>query len=105
MGRLVGVDYFFEPVCLSTDQNDATELRRLRREENEEEYREKQLANAARIQSQFEGRVIRRTLKSVDWMGRPLLDIPPYEAHMVYLDLTEREKTIIQTLTESVGDR
>ena len=126
MGRLTGVPYFFTENAYQEEKIDATNLRRAKKEQTEEDENEndeekndddkdKGLDNdnlvkscqqliAQRMQAQFEGRVIRRTIDSKDWQGRQLLSLPPYRAIHAILDLTERETAVISAKAEEVKD-
>lgn len=123
MGRLTGVAHFFTEDAHQEEKNDAANLRKARREQAQDEddevnkdhdcdnYNDNdnptklcQNAIAQRMQAQFQGCVIRRTIDSRDWMGRSLLNIPPYKAIHAILDLTEREMAVIAKKAEEVKD-
>lgn len=57
---------------------------------------------ARRMQDQFDGRILRRTVNSVDWEGNPLITLPPYETIMVKLKLEDREMKIMEYLAAKV---
>lgn len=64
-----------------------------------------QILIARRMQVQFEGRLLRRTIDSLDNDGRPLLNLPGCKKIYCPLRLTKREFEIITVLVESVKDR
>jgi hypothetical protein len=117
MGRLTGVAHFFTEDAHQEEKNDSANLRKARREQVHDEYdgddededdeepiKLCQYSIAQRMQSNFQGRVIRRTIDSKDWKGRSLLNIPPYQAKHAILNLTEREMTIIAAKAEEIKD-
>jgi hypothetical protein len=58
-----------------------------------------------RMQAQFSGRILRRTTDSVNWKGKPLLDLPPHKVIIGILKLTGRELEIIQKRAEDARGR
>ena len=112
MGRLTGVPHFFTEEAHQEEKNDVANLRRARREKADDDDEDDeddpvklcQYSIAQRMQAQFEGRVIRRTIDSKDWQGRVLLNLPPYKAIHAILDLTERETALIAKKAEEVKD-
>ncbi len=58
-----------------------------------------------RIQGQFEGRIIRRTLDSKDCEGKTLLNLPLCKQIHGILTLTDREQQIIEALAQQAKDR
>ena len=116
MGRLVGVPYFFTADAHQEEKNDAASLRRAKKELPEDynpldgdgeddPVKACQVLIAQRMQAQFQGRVIRRTIDSKDWEGNLLLNLPPYSAQHAILDLTPREMAIISAKAEAVKDQ
>jgi len=116
MGRLTGVPHFFTEEAHQEEKNDTNNLRRARKELAQEDYDENdidmdddpvklcQYSIGQRMQAQFEGRVIRRTINSKDFQGRFLLNIPPYKSIHAILDLTERETALIEAKAEEIKD-
>jgi hypothetical protein len=117
MGRLTGVPHFFSEEAHQEEKNDTNNLRRARKELTQDDYDENdndidnddpvklcQYSIGQRMQTQFEGRVIRRTINSKDWEGRFLLNIPPYKSIHAILDLTERETALIEAKAEEIKD-
>lgn len=116
MGRLVGVPHFFTPDAHQEEKTDAARLRKAKKEMPEDynpleddgeddPVKACQVSIAQRMQGQFQGRVIRRTIDSKDWEGRMLLNLPPYRAQHAILDLTPREMAIISAKAEAVKDQ
>ena len=116
MGRLVGVPHFFTPDAHQEEKTDAARLRKAKKEMPEDynpleddgeddPVKACQVLIAQRMQGQFQGRVIRRTIDSKDWEGRMLLNLPPYRAQHAILDLTPREMAIISAKAEAVKDQ
>jgi hypothetical protein len=108
MGRLVGIPYFFSQNALADQQADAAELRRAKVEkqeqgigEQEDPYRLCQVKTSHRMQKQFMGRVIRRTVASRDMDGKPLINLPPLAIVYGVVNLTNREMAIIDAQTEA----
>jgi len=117
MGRLTGVVHFFSEEAHQEEKNDAMNLRRARKEQFQGDYDDNenddddddpikmcQYLIAQRMQGQFKGRVIRRTIDSKDWQGQLLLKLPPYKSIHAILDLTERETALIEAKAEEVKD-
>jgi len=98
MGRLVGIPYFFTDDAHEEEKHDFSFLRRAKTDEErrrrqnaqdssqesssksdgEDQYKALQVQIALRIQSQFEGRVIRRHKESLDWEGNVIVPLPDY---------------------------
>jgi TATA-binding protein-associated factor len=57
---------------------------------------------ARRMQDQFQGRILRRTVVSVDWEGNALIKLEPYETIMVKMKLEKREMEILDHLAAKV---
>lgn len=118
MGRLTGVEHFFSEDAYQEEKNDSTNLRRARKEQIQDDFDDSdrddddsdnaiklcQSSIAQRMQTQFQGRVIRRTIDSKDWQGNSLLNLPPYKSIHAILDLTERESALIAAKAEEVKD-
>lgn len=115
MGRLVGLPHFMSEAAFIEEKNDAADIRRTKRDQAEEfdalTFEDNPLTKLAqvkialRIQEQFEDRVIRRTIDSLNWKGEPLINLPPYTTIMIHLDVTEREMQVIAILAEQVRER
>ncbi|KAF8808358.1 hypothetical protein BYT27DRAFT_7097080 [Phlegmacium glaucopus] len=115
MGRLTGVAHFFTEEAHREEKNDNANLRRVKKElpedydplndDEDDPIKSCQVSIAQRMQAQFQGRIIRRTIDSKDWQGQLLLNLPPYMAVHAVLNLTEREIAIIATKAEEVKDQ
>lgn len=57
---------------------------------------------ARRMQDQFDGRILRRTVTSLDWEGNPLIKLEPYQTVTVMLRLEKREMEILEHLAAKV---
>ncbi|TEB03945.1 hypothetical protein FA13DRAFT_1569793, partial [Coprinellus micaceus] len=112
MGRLVGLPYFSSENLFDQERQDLADLRRAKIAKLEESsegdedadesqcpVRLEQTAIAKRIQEKFDGRVIRRTAASLKPDGTPLIDLPPLTVVHAFLQLTQREIDIIDTVT------
>ena len=107
MGRLIGLSFFFTHEAWNEEKEDARELRGARRElldsldpqqDDDPEcdiIKLKQVEIARRMNKQSTGHVICRARDSLDYMGIPLIPLPPLTTEYVYLDLTTRELGII----------
>ena len=106
MARMVGIDYFTTQEALDEEKADVAEVRRAKvalgeeydpldvREDSDDPIREVQDSIARRIQAQFEGRVLRRTIDSKNWLGESLISLPMLHEHMVLLSLQPFEREI-----------
>jgi hypothetical protein len=113
MGRLTGIAHFFTNEAYTEEKNDASNVRKAKKDQQLDDYDNEseddpikscQNSIAQRMQAQFKGRVIRRTIDSKDWEGRLLLSIPPYRAILAVLNLTDRETAVIAKKAEEVKD-
>lgn len=111
MARLVGIPHFLSEAALDEEKSDASVLRRARgdsediTEATETELTICQMGIAHRMQQQFGGRVLRRTLTSKDWEGKDLISLPPYIETRVVVKLTDREMEFISELSNDIKDR
>jgi hypothetical protein len=111
MGRLVGLRHFLSEDALAEEKADASKIRRAKGGDAEDGPLEDdspisyQIVVAQRMQRQFEGRVIRRTIDSVDWKKEPLISLPPYKEVMIIVTPTPREMEIIEELADRVKER
>jgi hypothetical protein len=110
MGRLVGIPYFFSESAYADQQLDAANLRRAKQDrvlgvdDESDPYKLCQMNISLRMQKQFDGRVIRRTITSRDRDGKPLIDLPPLTIIYGIIKLTDREMAIINMQTEATID-
>jgi hypothetical protein len=86
MGCLVGIPHFFTQTALDEEKSDASSLRQARGGESDgaaakgdSDLVECQMSIVYQMQTQFQGRVLRRTTDSKNCLGKALIDIPPYE--------------------------
>ena len=59
----------------------------------------------ADIRSGFEGAVVRRTVNSLDWQGRPISGLDPYHEHALLLELSASEHETLNALAEEITTR
>ncbi|RDB15031.1 Protein CHROMATIN REMODELING 5 [Hypsizygus marmoreus] len=106
MGRLLGLPHFHSEDALSEEKADSSSLRRAKDggSEDSAEMRERQVMIAQRMQQQFEGRILRRTVNSLNWKKEPLITLPPYTETMVVVKPTPREMEIITELADRVKE-
>ncbi|KAJ3497670.1 hypothetical protein NLJ89_g10318 [Agrocybe chaxingu] len=113
MGRLVGIRHFLSEKAFVEEKQDTADLRRAKRElppdydplmGEDDPIKLAQVKISLRLQSQFEDRVLRRTIDSKNWAGEPLIKLPPCTTVTVFLDLTPRELAILNVLSERVKD-
>jgi hypothetical protein len=99
MGRLIGLPHFQSKQAFAEEKQDIIELRKARGElsqnydplnpDEDDPIKERQVKIAERMQQQFEKRIIRRTIDSVDWTGAALNPLPPRYIGIVLLDLAD----------------
>lgn len=56
------------------------------------------------IRAKFEGFVIRRTVQSLDYEGKPISGLGPYEEHICVLNLHDHEYAALEKLAEDALD-
>ncbi|KIJ45378.1 hypothetical protein M422DRAFT_251151, partial [Sphaerobolus stellatus SS14] len=108
MGRLCGIPYFFSQSAYESEKTFAGELRRAKADDAEEEgdgnvdscIKEECL----RLQSCFDGCILRRMVTSKDSVGNPLVPLPECKRIIVPLRLTKWEMGIILRHSEEVKD-
>jgi hypothetical protein len=116
MGRLVGIPHFLSENAYEEEKRDVANVRRAKKEQAEDfdplqddyendSVKGQQILAATRMQSQFENRILRRTIDSKDWQGKLLLNLPPCKSIYAVLTLTEREMSIILELGEAAKER
>lgn len=102
MGRMVGVPHFFSELCFVEEKTDAASIRRAKKfDDDGETVLSEQLKAVKRLQTQLAGHFLRRNTDSLDWEGKPLLELPPCAEITGILTLTERETKIIQARAEA----
>lgn len=99
MGRLVGIPHFSTEKALDEEKADAAELCQARaalgedydpltiNDDEANPIRDCQVAIARRMQVQFEKCILRRTIDSRNWEGRPLIDLLACHEHTILLSL------------------
>lgn len=107
MGRLVGLPHFLSEDAMSEEKADTTTIRRAKGDTPESQVAENicQVQIARRMQAQFDNRIIRRTISSLDWEKKALITVPPYEERMMVVKPTLREMEIITDLADRVKER
>lgn len=117
MGRLVGILHFFTEMAHSEEKEDSAAQRKARKAVLDEELdlagdsaetralKIVSISAAHRMQKQFEGRIIRRTLDSKDWKGNYLLSLPPFKPIYTILTLTDREQKVVENLAQQAKNR
>lgn len=108
MGRLAGIPYFFSYQSYSNQTADNKTLRKAKtsmaREDDERDpdvdlLKDAQVEISLRLRNRFENRVIRRVGSSKDSNGKPLISLPPLTIIPGVLDLSEREKELLEDIT------
>ena len=106
MARLVGVPHFLTEASCDEEKDDNSAFRRAKRNDDDgQSLRITQVAAVKRMQKQFLGHILRRTVNSKDWKEEPLVKLPPYKEIIGVLTLTERETIIIQERAEAARAR
>lgn len=108
MGRLVGLAHFHSEDALSEEKADSSNIRKAKGGEESTEgdaITNCQVTIAQRMQQKFEGRILRRTINSLNWKKEPLIALPPYEEILVVVRPTSREMEIIAELADRVKER
>ncbi|KAG6819600.1 hypothetical protein H0H93_010369 [Arthromyces matolae] len=97
MLRLAGILHFFDPVSVAEEKEDASILRRAKRQDTDgQAVLEAQLQAVSRLQTQAAGRLLRRTVDSRDYKGDVLIPLPPLIEIVGILFLTDREKELMK---------
>jgi hypothetical protein len=108
MGRLTGIRYFFSTNAYNEQVSDNAKLRRAKLERdgdppaNEDDVDPLKIVQvdiSTRMARYFDNRVIRRVAKSKDPDGDSLINLPPLIVIDGVLNLTEREKEILEDIT------
>jgi hypothetical protein len=108
MGRLTGIRYFFTSNAYEEQVSDNAKLRRAKVERDEDPPTEDndidplkvvQVEISTRMARYFDNRVIRRVADSKDPGGNRLINLPPLIIIDGVLNLTEREKEILEEIT------
>ncbi|KAF5339073.1 hypothetical protein D9758_016463 [Tetrapyrgos nigripes] len=101
-GRLVGISHFFSDAALEEMKTDASDVRKAKKFDDDGAILRRVLVKAVRrIQRDYGKCLLRRTTTdSKNHLGQTLLDLPPHKDIMGYVELTDREKKIINRLAE-----
>ncbi|KAJ2914050.1 hypothetical protein MD484_g6375, partial [Candolleomyces efflorescens] len=115
MARLTGIPFFFSYQAYVEQVSDNATLRKAKKERDaaddeslsvdDDPVKAAQVDISKRLQSLFQGRVIRREADSLDNEGNKLISLPPLHVSHCILYLTEREKEILEEITlQSLSD-
>ncbi|THV02122.1 hypothetical protein K435DRAFT_853107 [Dendrothele bispora CBS 962.96] len=101
LGRILGIPYFLSRQSIEEGKEYDRNVRKARKLDNDGlELHKTQIRAVSQMQAVFSGHFIRRTQDSKNWLGNKLLDLPPYETIVGVINLTEREKQIMQVRAE-----
>lgn len=110
MGRLIRIPHFLDEKAYAEEKQDTADLRKAKANlpedyrplnaDDDDPIRICQIQAAERMHGQFDNRVIRRSLDSLNWKKKPLVQLPPCHVFIVLLDLAEWESEIIEYLAE-----
>jgi len=108
MGRLVHIPFFLTERSIDEEKHDMASIRRARsslplgydplNDDENDPIKMCYATIARRMQDQFQGRILRRTVVSIDWEGNPLIKLEPYKTIMVKMRLEKREMEILDHL-------
>lgn len=56
------------------------------------------------IRKGFNNAILRRTLKSLDWTGKPISGLPDYHEHAILLELSQDEHDVQNDLAEEISN-
>lgn len=106
MARLIGVPYFVSEASLDEEKADNATYRKAKKMDDDgQSLRQAEIAAVIRMQRQFVGHILRRTSDSKNWLGKPLIELPPATHIIGILTLTEREEGIMQERAEAARAR
>lgn len=98
----MGIPHFFTEESFIEEKSDVAKFRRAKKlDDDGETLLTEQLQVVRRLQGYCQGNFLRRTATSRDWEGKVLLPLPPYIEIIGVLNLTERERTIIEERSEA----
>ncbi|KAJ3885134.1 P-loop containing nucleoside triphosphate hydrolase protein [Lentinula edodes] len=96
LARLIGIPHFMTKDSAEEAKEDAAAIRKAKKVEDDGlTLQQVQIRAVRRIQAQFLGHVLRRTIDSRDWSGKRLLDLPPFKTIVGVLTLSDREMEIL----------
>ncbi|KAF9442094.1 P-loop containing nucleoside triphosphate hydrolase protein [Macrolepiota fuliginosa MF-IS2] len=100
--RLVGIPHFFDEASYIEEKADASALRKAKKlDDDGETALQTQLGIIRRLRGYCIGHFLRRTTASLNWEGKELLSLPPYEEIIGLINLTERETAIMAERAEA----
>ena len=106
MARLLGVPHFLTEASWDEEKGDNALFRKARKADDDgKSLRLAQIDAVSRMRRQISGHILRRTAKSNNWKGEPLIDLPPLKHIIGILKLTTRENNIIQERAEDARAR
>jgi TATA-binding protein-associated factor len=106
MGRLVGVPHFFTEAAFMEERDDGTAMRRAKKMDDDgHSLKVTQVEAVRRMHMHFAGFLLRRTTDSLNWKGLTLLDLPRHEDIVGVLELTQRERDIIDQRAQAAKER
>ncbi|KAF8869930.1 SNF2 family N-terminal domain-containing protein [Infundibulicybe gibba] len=102
MGRLCGVPHFLTQESVDEEKEDAAAGRRAKKLDDDGlSLRRIQIEAVRRMQMQFCGSILRRTVDSKTPTGQKLVDLPPHKDIIGILRLTQRETEIVAERAEA----
>lgn len=102
MGRLVGLPHFYTEEAFQDEKDDAAAVRKAKAlDDDGQSLLVVQLLAVKRLQARLGDHFLRRTTSSLDSQGNPLLPLPPYDEILGVLELTQREREVIQARAEA----
>lgn len=107
MGRLAGIPYFLSQDAFDSEKNDLSLSRAAKRGAVDEDAAELAaracyVDAAQRMQAYFKDRILRRGVSSLDWLGQPLVSLPPCIHIFLVVKPTAREMAIITELADRI---
>ncbi|THU90177.1 hypothetical protein K435DRAFT_864524 [Dendrothele bispora CBS 962.96] len=105
LGRLLGIPYFVSQQSVEDAKDDAALLRQAKKKDDDgHEIRCVQIESVQNLQTHFSSHILRRTIDSRNWRGKSLLDLPPHKEIITVVDLTDRERCILDKQAEIVKE-
>ncbi|KAF9443968.1 hypothetical protein P691DRAFT_808051 [Macrolepiota fuliginosa MF-IS2] len=102
LARLVGIRHFHDEISFVEEKNDAANIRKAKKlDDDGEAVRAERRQIIGRLQQRCHGHFLRRTTESVNWLGKPLLSLPPCHEIIGVVSLTRRETEIIEERAEA----
>ncbi|KAJ4463203.1 P-loop containing nucleoside triphosphate hydrolase protein [Lentinula lateritia] len=96
LARLIGIPHFMTKDSAEEAKEDAAAIRKAKKADDDGlTLQQVQIRAVRRIQTQFLGHVLRRTIDSQNWSGERLLALPPFKTIVGVLTLSDREMEIL----------